>query len=230
MKHRKHQKHRKRLNHRPALIVCNGEPPSGALLRTLAAAAGTVVGADGGANVCARHGVVPDVIVGDLDSVSAATLRKCSRSLLLYVDNQNTTDLEKALDVLVQRGDREALIAGADGRRIDFTFGNIAVLWRYCDRISSTVVGDGWYAIPLRGRMQVHAPAGTVVSVLPEGTVSGITLRGFAYPLRDATMRIGEIGVSNVIRARPATVSVRSGSLLVIVQRPWTRRAVSRRR
>ncbi|MBP1655194.1 MAG: hypothetical protein H6Q28_1750, partial [Bacteroidetes bacterium] len=40
--------------------------------------------------------------------------------------------------------------------------------------------------------------------------------------LRDAVMRIGEIGVSNVVRSRPASVTVRSGSLLVIVQRAWT--------
>jgi thiamine pyrophosphokinase len=214
---------------RRALIVCNGSPPSRTLLRTLARAADVVVGADGGANVCLRHGIIPDIIVGDLDSVSAATLRKSSRSLLLHVRRQDNTDLEKALDVLVARGDRDVMIAGADGRRIDFTLGNISVLWRYSGRMSLTMVGDGWYAVPVSARMSVDAPVGTVVSVLPAGTASGITLRGFQYPLRNATMRIGQIGVSNVIRRRPALVSVRSGSLLVIVQRPWTPRAAARR-
>lgn len=214
---------------RRALVVCNGEPPSRELVRAMARRAGLVVAADGGANVCLRFGVAPDVIIGDLDSVTQETLRKSARSLLLRVNRQDNTDLEKALDFLTANDVPEAVILGADGRRIDFTLGNLAILWRYHRRISLTVAGDGWHAVPVRGRMSIDAPVGTVVSVIPSGRVAGLTLRGFRYPLHDATMRIGEIGVSNVVRRRPASVSVRSGSLLVIVQRAWTPRTTSGR-
>lgn len=212
-----------------ALVVCNGEPPSRELVRAVARRAGLVVAADGGANVCLHFGVAPDVIIGDLDSVTQETLRRSARSLLLRVNRQDNTDLEKALDFLAANGVPEAVILGADGRRIDFTLGNLAILWRYHGRISLTVAGDGWYAVPVRGRMPIDAPVGTVVSIIPSGRVAGLTLRGFRYPLRDAAMRIGEIGVSNVVRRRPASVSVRSGSLLVIVQRAWTPRTTSGR-
>jgi thiamine pyrophosphokinase len=205
-----------------ALVVCNGQAPRRALLRSLAARAAIVVAADGGANVCRTYGVAPDVIIGDLDSVTSETLKDSGGSLLVRVKRQDNTDLEKALDFLAGNGVREAVILGADGRRIDFTLGNLSVLWRYYGRLSLTVAGDGWYAVPVRGRMSLTAPAGTVVSVIPNGRVAGLTLRGFRYPLRDAVMRIGEIGVSNVVRSRPASVTVRSGSLLVIVQRAWT--------
>jgi len=211
-----------RRSRRWALVVCNGQPPRRAMLRSLTARAALVVAADGGANVCREHGVAPDVIIGDLDSISRETLRRSAGSLLLRVRRQDNTDLEKALDFLAANDVPEAVVVGADGRRIDFTLGNFSVLWRYFGRIALTVAGDGWYAIPVRGMMSINAPAGTVVSVIPNGTVAGLTLRGFRYPLRGATMRLGEIGVSNVIRRRPASVSVRSGSLLVIVQRAWT--------
>jgi thiamine pyrophosphokinase len=204
-----------------ALVVCNGSAPGRAFLRTLASAAHRVVAADGGANVCRHRGVTPDVIIGDLDSVTPETLERCARSLLLYVDRQDNTDLEKALEYLVANGIPEAVIVGADGERIDFTLGNLAVLWRYCGRIALTVAGEGWYAMPVRGRMTLDVPAGTTVSVVPNGRVSGLTLRGFRYNLRNATMNIGEIGVSNVVRQRHASVSVGSGSLLVIVQHAW---------
>lgn len=207
---------------RRALVVCNGEPPRRAMLRDLAARASLVIAADGGANVCRKHGVIPDVIIGDLDSVTRETVRQSRLSLFLRVRRQDNTDLEKALDFLTANQVADAVILGADGRRIDFTLGNLSVLWRYHGRMSLTVAGDGWYAVPVRTRMSVDAPAGTVVSVVPNGKVAGLTLRGFRYPLRNATMRIGEVGVSNVIRRRPASVSVRSGSLLVIVQRAWT--------
>ncbi len=166
--------------------------------------------------------MVPDVIIGDLDSVTRETLRRSRLSLLLRVRRQDSTDLEKALDFLAANRVPEAVILGADGRRIDFTLGNLSVLWRYHTRMSLTVAGDGWYAVPVRTRMSVDAPGGTVVSVVPNGKVAGLTLRGFRYPLSNATMRIGEVGVSNVVRSRSASVSLRSGSLLVIVQRAWT--------
>jgi thiamine pyrophosphokinase len=211
-----------RHSRRWALVVCNGQAPRRALLRSLAARAAVVVAADGGANVCRKSGVAPDVIIGDLDSVTRETLKESGGSLLVRVKRQDNTDLEKALDFLAGNGVPEAVILGADGRRIDFTLGNLSVLWRYFGRLSLTVAGDGWYAVPVRGKMSLTAPAGTVVSVIPNGRVAGLTLRGFRYPLRDAVMRIGEIGVSNVVRSRPASVTVRSGSLLVIVQRAWT--------
>jgi thiamine pyrophosphokinase len=191
-------------------------------VRALAARATLVVAADGGANLCRQYGIVPDVIIGDLDSVTRDTLRRSTRSLLVRVRRQDNTDLEKALDFLVASRVPEAVIAGADGRRIDFTLGNLAVLWRYSGLMSLTVAGDGWFAVPVRRAMSVDVPVGTVVSVIPNGRVAGLTLRGFRYPLRDATMNIGQIGVSNVVRARPARIAVRSGSLLVIVQRAWT--------
>jgi thiamine pyrophosphokinase len=47
--------------------------------------------------------------------------------------------------------------------------------------------------------------------------VEGITIRGFLYPLDDATLMMGEsLAVSNIINGDEAKISVRSGSLLVI--------------
>jgi thiamine pyrophosphokinase len=200
-----------------ALLLCNGEPPSRGLARGLASQADLVVAADGGANSARAFGITPDIIIGDLDSILPATRRRFHRSLLLHVARQDNTDLEKALDLLSSRGCSQVTILGAAGRRLDFTLGNLSVLWNYTPFLDLTFRGDGWRAMPVRKSLSGMAPRGTVVSLIPFGPCDGITLRGLKYPLTNARMRVGEIGVSNEVSSSPFTVRVRHGHMLVVI-------------
>jgi thiamine pyrophosphokinase len=200
------------------LLLCNGEAPSRALVRRLAGRAGMIVAADGGANTARACGIVPDVIIGDLDSLSSATRRQFRQSTVLFVGRQDNTDLEKALDYVAAHGAREVVIAGATGRRIDFTLANFAVAWNYTPALEIRYAGDGWGAIPVVNGAVVRARVGTTVSLIPFGACNGVTLKGLEYPLRNASLRIGEVGVSNVVRSSPFTVRVRRGKVLLVVQ------------
>jgi thiamine pyrophosphokinase len=202
---------------KPALVICNGEPPSRALTRRLAHHTDLIVAADGGANIARAYGIRPHLIIGDLDSISKSTRHFFSSSTILHVNRQDNTDLEKALDYLVSQKIRKAVIIGATGKRIDFTLGNLSVLWAYTSLIDLTFVGDGWKAIPVVSRMQLRAPIGTTVSLIPFGRCSGITLRGLQYPLTNASMNVGEIGVSNVVSSSSFTVHVKKGHMLLLV-------------
>lgn len=202
---------------RKALVICNGEPPSRALARRFAATSDFIVAADGGANIGRRYGIRPDVIIGDLDSISGATKRRFSSSTLLHVARQDNTDLEKALDYLSALEFRNVTILAATGHRIDFTLGNLSSLWSYTSFLDLTVAGDGWWAVPVGRRKHVEARVGTTASLIPFGDCDGITLRGLRYPLADASMKVGEIGVSNVVRKSPFAVQVRRGHMLLIV-------------
>ncbi len=199
------------------LLLCNGEPPSRTLLRALAHGADTIVAADGGANAALRAGIRPDVVIGDLDSLLPSTRRALRTARVIRVRRQDNTDMEKALDFIARSGPTDVVIAAATGGRIDFTLGNLSVFWNYTRSLSMTFVGDGWSAFPAGRRRIVNAPAGTTVSLIPFGSCSGITLRGLRYPLKDAVMRTGEIGVSNVVRRSPCTIEVRRGNMLVVV-------------
>ena len=199
------------------LLLCNGEPPSPSLLRRLAGEADMVVAADGGANAALRSGVRPDVIIGDLDSILPGTRRKFRDVRVLRIKRQDNTDLEKALDFISASGPAAVAIAGATGGRIDFTLWNLSVFWNYTSALGMTFVGDGWRAFPAGRRRTVYAHRGTTVSLVPFGNCGGITLRGLRYPLKDAAMRPGEIGVSNVVRTSPFSVTVRRGRMLIVV-------------
>jgi thiamine pyrophosphokinase len=229
-----------------ALLICNGEPPSAQLARKLASSADLVIAADGGANAARRLGIRPHVIIGDLDSMTLATKRffagsKGLKPLLrdgvstrlprpegrgcvevIQVKRQDNTDLEKALDYLQSRRIRKAFIIGATGRRIDFTFGNLSVIWNYTPGMNIAFVGDGWMAMPVESGKKIKAKPGTTVSLIPFGRCSGITLKGLHYPLSNATMKVGEIGVSNVVKRSPFSITVRRGNMLMFVMtRSW---------
>ncbi len=209
------------------LIICNGEPPGKALTRRLTHEAELVVAADGGANVARRYGIRPDVIIGDLDSILGSTRKAFSSSRVVHVKRQDSTDLEKALDFVVAARFSEAVIVGATGKRLDFTLGNLSVIWRYTRRLGVRFIGNDWEATPVESGRRIDAAVGTTVSLIPFGRCSGITLSGLRYPLRDATMDIGQIGVSNVVRRSPFTIHVKRGKLMLIMQGPQPR---SRRR
>jgi thiamine pyrophosphokinase len=210
---------------RTALIICNGEPPSRILACRLARTADLVVAADGGANMARRYGIPPDIIIGDLDSVTRATRRHFSQSLVLQVSRQDNTDLEKALDFVASAGVEAVNVIGATGRRIDFTLGNLSVLWNYTAFMDLRFTGDGWTAIPVGKERVVRAAKGTTVSLIPFGACDGITLRGLQYPLTNAAMGIGEIGVSNVVRSSPFSVRVKRGKILMVILHTNTRSA-----
>jgi thiamine pyrophosphokinase len=206
-----------------ALVICNGEPPARTLVRRIAAHAGRIVAADGGANIARRYGTRLDLIVGDLDSISPAVKRfysstRSARTELLHVPRQDSTDLEKTLDVLLERGATNVTVVAATGKRIDHTLGNLSVLWSYTHAMNIRLVGDGWLGVPVGKRKRVRAQPGTIVSLIPFGACSGITLRGLQYPLLDASMRVGQIGLSNVVVESPFTVRVNDGNMLMIIQ------------
>lgn len=200
-----------------ALIICNGEPPARRLARKLATRADLIVAADGGANAARRLGVRPDVIIGDMDSISKTTRWFFSSSTFILVKRQDNTDLEKALDYLQDQRIKNVTIFGATGGRIDFTLGNLAVLWNYTRSMNITMVGDDWQAFPIVLTKRIVAKVGTTVSLIPFGICSGVTLRGLQYPLTDATMKVGEIGVSNVVKQSPFSVTVRRGKMMVFI-------------
>jgi thiamine pyrophosphokinase len=235
-----------------ALVICHGELPGKGLAQRLARNVDVIVAADGGANVARKLGIHPDVIIGDLDSITTVTKRFFAKrkplsarltvpimaggkplagfpflsyprseergyTQFIRVTRQDNTDLEKALDVLLKHKCTRATIIAATGKRLDHTLGNLSVMWNYTTRIEIEIVGEGFVALPIRQKKVIAAKKGTTVSLVPFGACSGITLRGLFYPLTNAAMRVGEIGVSNVVKASPFTVEVKKGRMLMIV-------------
>lgn len=198
-----------------AVVIANGEPPSAALFAELMAGGPLLIAADGGAGHALALGRIPDAVVGDLDSVDDAMRAAVPADRFHRVARLDTTDLEKAVSFAVQLGMDEIDIAGAGGGRSDHALANLSILTMHRGK-ALLRMHDERFAISLvQGHAVVEGSEGTVVSLVAIGECLGVTTTGMRWDLDDFTLPFGPRGIHNEITRSPASVSVRSGDLLL---------------
>ena len=198
-----------------ALVVANGEPPSQALLAELAAAVSLVVGADGGGDVAVAAGIEPDFVAGDLDSVSQPVRERLGPTRLVHDPDPDRTDMQKAIEFAIERGAEEIDVAAFGGARADHALANLSVLLIYRGRCRLRLVDDLFEISLVESEAIIDAEPGTVVSLVALGQCEGVTTEGLRWDLEDHSLTFSPYGVHNEVRARPATVRIRSGDLLL---------------
>lgn len=198
-----------------ALLIGNGETVSARLLKQLAAQANYILAADGGADRALACGVMPDGIIGDLDSVSAATKRKLA-DRMVHVPSQKNTDLEKALLWLTKHHFTHVTLVGFVGDRWDFSVGNLLALARFARKLEILVAGETWRIFPLIRGAKLTCKKNKRVSIIPLKTCTGVTLSGLKYPLKDAKLSPGTTRtLSNLTLQTHFEVTFARGCLLV---------------
>jgi len=207
------------------VIFANGEFHSPESARETIAADDFVIAADGGTRHALSVGVVPDLIIGDLDSLSAVELERVKRAgaqVKAYSPRKDETDLELALKYAADRGAVEILIFAALGGRLDQLIANVLLLTlTELDGVDVRIVEGDQTAFLIRGRTQLRGRAGDTVSLLPiGGDVVGGTTTGLEWELDGDELYFGPArGVSNRFTGDQATIDVRQGLLLCVVTR-----------
>ena len=182
-----------------------------------------LIGADGGTRHCLALGLVPHLVVGDLDSLEPTLVAKLAAqgvTIQRHSPIKDETDLELALDAALAHKVSEVLLLGALGGRLDHTIANVLLLAKDKSRLPIWLAEGDQLAQVVRGgqRITLSAPVGSTVSLLPLSLrVTGITYSGLAYPLVNASLRLGSArGMSNVVTSTPATVQIATGVALVV--------------
>jgi thiamine pyrophosphokinase len=201
------------------LVLGNGEFPNPTLLYNLVRDAELIMCCDGSADKLLQYRIVPDYIIGDLDSVSKAVMKKVPPKRLIKVIRQDNTDLEKAFDFLKKKKWHNAAIsvAGITGLRTDLTLYNIHLLKRFQDW-NLTVYDDFFMISRIERYFELHGmPVGVVCSLLPaEGSVK-VTTQGLKYELKNAMLSPGGTeSVSNLSAADTVAIKT-SGPLYVFI-------------
>ncbi len=173
----------KNTSYQSALLVANGGLSKQELARLKGANFDLIVAADGGADSLIHTDYSPNLIVGDLDSVSPAARQAISPENLIYRPSQELNDLEKALLEWRDRNMTHITVVGAFGRRLDHTLNNFSVLCKY-DREFNLTLYDAWAEIFIvRKKWQYEARKGQTISLIPLETSTGVLTRGLTYPL-----------------------------------------------
>jgi thiamine pyrophosphokinase len=206
-----------------AAIFLNGSPDSPDLLRRVAGRADLVVAADGGARYALEAGVVPDLVVGDMDSLGEDLAREVeSRGASLERHPVRKDKMDGHLAVLAarERGATRADLLCALGGRLGALFAVTHILLA-AERIGlhSTVVADrGRMFVVEAGSRKVEGASQDSISIFPlSGPAAGVTLEGMEYPLENATLEPGDtLGFHNELVGNEARISVGNGALLVV--------------
>jgi thiamine pyrophosphokinase len=206
-----------------AAIFLNGVPDPPDLLRSVAGRADLVVAADGGARCALDAGVVPDLVVGDMDSLGEAGVREVEeRGALLerHPLRKDKMDGHLAIIAAAERGATDVDLLCATGGSVSsfFAIPHILLAAERMGLRATMVAGWGQAFVLEAGSGMVSGDPRDSVSVFPfTGPATGVTLEGFSYPLEDARLEIGDtLGFHNELLDRVGRVSVEEGVLLVI--------------
>lgn len=181
-----------------------------------------VIAADGGLAHTRKLGIVPDVILGDFDSLGYTP----EGANVFPVEKDDTDAMLAVRRGLAEECDLFFLYGSLDGPRLDHTVANFQTLQFLADHgARGYLVGnDTVVTVVKNDTLRFSQDAKGTVSVFCLGPdAKGVTLRGLYYPLENGTLTPGfPLGVSNHFTGEPAEISVQNGSLLVIWEKgPW---------
>ncbi len=199
------------------LLIANSVLPNDMILQECRRRAQLIICADGGANRALERGLLPDYVVGDLDSVTPATRAALSGAQFVHYPSQYATDLEKALTFAVERQFDCALLVGITGLRNDHQLVNLNIAEKFCRQLTIEThddFGTGSFIIPAAAPTVFTSFPGQQVSLIAFRRASGITTTGLKYPLRHETLEWAvRDGLSNEALAQTFTVQVEEGNL-----------------
>jgi thiamine pyrophosphokinase len=204
----------------PALIIANGEACNEEILGQLLEWSPFVVVLDGAIQKVLDRGIKIDVLLGDFDKPidSENILSQQADIQIVHTPNQDKTDLEKAIEFLIEKGHKAANIVWATGKRADHTITNLTNIVRYKSAIKIVMFDNYSKIFPINNSFEKWYTQGTPISLIPIGIASGISSSGLKYNLDNESLTLGfRSGNSNEALVDGfVKISLKSGELLLM--------------
>jgi thiamine pyrophosphokinase len=204
------------------IVFANGVIENPELITSILKSGKFFIAADGGLRHMRKLGLIPNLVIGDLDSITENDLEWILKNQIetrKFPQEKDQTDLELALQAAVERGGDPIIVVGALGGRIDLTLTNIYLLLMPELQGVDIRFDDGHEEVFLiQNHAEVRGKKGDTVSLLPLlSPVTGINTEGLRYALCDEILFPERSrGVSNEMVSYKVKISLRSGLLLCV--------------
>ena len=214
-----------------AVIFANGDLTDIEAARALLQPGDYLIAADGGANHLLRMGILPEIVIGDLDSIDEEKMYELTAAevgIEQYPEDKDENDFELALRYALELGPSAILIVGALGGRLDHTLANLSLLTDPAFSALDIRLDDGVEEVFFcrasasnGGQAEVRGRSGDIVSLIPwNGPVEGVKTEGLQWPLyRETLYPHKSRGISNMMLTDKASVVIQSGLLLIVHRR-----------
>ncbi len=180
-----------------------------------------IIACDGASDFLVKEKITPDVVIGDMDSASAVTIRNITAAGVPVIkqSSQDKNDLEKSLDYALSEKYTEINVIGFTGKRFDHSLNNLSILLRYSVKTNLKMFDEKFRYYFVRGKFELACSIGAVVSLIPMPKASGVKTKGLKYPLDNESLKIGKReGALNEAISETVSVKVKKGALLVCVE------------
>ncbi len=203
------------------IVLANGEYGDLKFYENVFKGCDIILCADGGANYAHRLGVIPDCIIGDMDSIDESVKEYYHSQQVRfkkYPRRKDFTDIQLALTIAEEMGAREIMLLGTQGKRFDHSLSNLYCGMEYVKRgIKIMHYGPECTVYLACTSMSLQGQIGDLVSVLPlGGGAAGVYLKDFEYPLENVVLECDNpYAVSNVLAEDTAQVLLEKGVLAI---------------
>lgn len=204
---------------RTAALVANGAIFDYARMAPLIRQYDYCVAVDGGLVHCHNMEVIPDLIIGDFDSVSKELLIKYEGiPTETFPVDKDETDTEIALRAVMSSTVEKIGLFGALEKRADHALFNLHLLLRFPKKLVIETECETIFAISENKQMACRP--GQVVSLMPlDAPPKGVTTQGLKWELKEATLDKDFMSLSNICLNDSFSVSISEGIVICCLGR-----------
>lgn len=182
-----------------------------------------IICTDGGAKHALKKNLIPDVLIGDMDSIEKKAyqlLIQKGTEIIRYPERKDKSDFELSIDYALGKKAKKILILGLFGDRIDHFLANILLLQKIKleNKLLGITICEGKKtAYFVDKELEIEGNINDKLSILPLTKIENITLKGLVYPLSNASMGVGtSLGISNLFKKKKVKISLENGLVLVV--------------
>lgn len=197
------------------LIILSGPPPHSERVQAHAARADYIIAADGGATACVDAHIIPDLVIGDMDSLEVNSIP--GNWSIQQDKSQNTTDFGKALTAISTNSISQLIILGGLGGRVDHELTNLHIASRLNPRWSIEFESAAARVVRVIDKCSLTLPVGDTLSLIPWPRAFVRKTTGLQWNLTNTLLSPDEqLGQSNRVIQSPVTLSLEDGILYAI--------------
>ncbi len=183
-----------------------------------------IIAIDGGANIARELNLQPDLIIGDLDSITESNKEYFSNKKIETIKfpvEKDQTDTEIAVDYCLENNFKELFLTAALGGRIDQELANLNLLeYIYELDLKAKIISQKTEIALIDQKKKFFNKKGYRLSLIPQTkVVIGISITGCKYNLESQQMeRAKSRGISNLIVSQEAEISLEKGLLIYVLE------------
>ena len=198
-----------------AVIIAGGSMSGYSYIKQLISPEDTIIAADSGYLHAKKLGLIPDIVLGDFDSLGFVPQ---DVPIIEVPAKKDLTDTELALHFARDKGIKDFLFLAAFGTRMDHTLANIFLLAQLLEYDESGQIIDEHNRVWItNAHLRIDVDTDAYLSLIPITNCFGVTTENLAYPLSGAKLEVGKgLGISNLATKNPVQIRLTEGTLLVV--------------